>query len=230
MRAPGWQVSRACGAVCTEGAACCRCPRRVLRRVGSPPPLWCLQHNADRTCLPAAALSACLWILVCVGLSCVLCRQFIVCARTDARSVEGLDAVVERAKVYVDSGADMIFPEGLHTAEEFQYVADALKGYGGAKNAAACGGPYLLANMTEFGKTPIINHAEFERMGYHCVIYPVSTLRSAMGAVAKCLGAIKQEGEVTPVLDDMLTRKDLYAHLGYTPGVEWTYPDTNSKR
>eukprot|EP00656_Telonema_subtile_P031651 TRINITY_DN3461_c0_g1_i2.p1 TRINITY_DN3461_c0_g1~~TRINITY_DN3461_c0_g1_i2.p1 ORF type:complete len:261 (+),score=69.87 TRINITY_DN3461_c0_g1_i2:203-985(+) len=102
--------------------------------------------------------------------------QFIVCARTDARSVEGLDAVVERAKVYVDSGADMIFPEGLHTAEEFQYVADALKGYGGAKNAAACGGPYLLANMTEFGKTPIINHAEFERMGYHCVIYPVLSL------------------------------------------------------
>jgi len=156
--------------------------------------------------------------------------EFIVCARTDARSVDGLEAVVDRAKLYVEAGADMIFPEGLHTPEEFDYVAQALKGFGGADNKAPCGGPFLLANMTEFGKTPIINHKDFEKMGYHCVIFPVSALRSAMGGVAKCLTAIKDEGEVSSVLDEMLTRKQLYEHLGYTPGVEWEYPDTNSKR
>lgn len=156
--------------------------------------------------------------------------QFIVCARTDARSVDGLEAVVERSKMYVEAGADMIFPEGLNSAQEFEYVANELRGFGAASNKAPCGGPFLLANMTEFGKTPIINRSDFEAMGYHCVIYPVSALRSAMGAVAKCLKAIKDEGDVNSVLDDMLTRKQLYEHLNYTPGVEWYYPDTNSKR
>jgi len=79
--------------------------------------------------------------------------------------------------------------------------------------------------MTEFGKTPYIKRARFEELGYHCVIYPVSTLRSAMGAVNDCLKAIHDEGTVEPVLDAMLTRKELYGHLNYTPGQEYRYPD-----
>jgi len=152
--------------------------------------------------------------------------QFIVCARTDARSVEGLEAVVDRAKAYVDAGADMIFPEGLSSEEEFEYVAKQLYGYNGAGEAPG-GGPFLLANMTEFGQTPYIKRQRFEDLGYHCVIYPVSTLRSAMGAVDDCLAAIKDEGTVEPVLDSMLTRKQLYELLNYTPGKEYRFPSSN---
>ena len=76
--------------------------------------------------------------------------QFVICARTDARNVEGIEATIKRAKLYVAAGADMIFPEGLKSFEEFAQVAKALKNYGGLNK------PYLLANMTEFGKTPHI--------------------------------------------------------------------------
>ena len=82
---------------------------------------------------------------------------------------------------------------------EFEYVANALQGYSGTGDAPG-GGPFLLANMTEFGKTPIIKRERFEELGYHCVIYPVSTLRSAMAAVNSCLAAIKNEGSVESVL------------------------------
>jgi len=149
--------------------------------------------------------------------------QFIVCARTDARSVEGLEAVVSRSKAYVDAGADMIFPEGLKSEEEFEFVAGELYGYNGSRGAPG-GGPFMLANMTEFGQTPYISRARFEELGYHCVIFPVSTLRSAMGAVRDCLSAIHNEGTVEPVLDRMLTRKELYELLKYTPGEEYKYP------
>lgn len=150
--------------------------------------------------------------------------DFIVCARTDAYGVDGFDAAVERAKAYVDAGADMIFPEGMKTEEDFQAFAAALGGYGPK------GKTYLLANMTEFGKTPIIPHARFAEWGYSCVIFPVSTLRSAMGGVTKLLESLKREGHVEGVLDEMQSRKELYALLGYTPGVEWTYPDSVSER
>lgn len=85
--------------------------------------------------------------------------------------------MIERSKLYIDAGADMIFPEGLNTAEEFKVVAAALKGYGPK------GGPLLLANMTEFGKTPYINVTDFKEWGYNIVIYPVTSLRVAMKAV-----------------------------------------------
>eukprot|EP01016_Furgasonia_blochmanni_P036182 TRINITY_DN4096_c0_g1_i1.p1 TRINITY_DN4096_c0_g1~~TRINITY_DN4096_c0_g1_i1.p1 ORF type:complete len:236 (-),score=89.50 TRINITY_DN4096_c0_g1_i1:61-768(-) len=87
--------------------------------------------------------------------------EFIICARTDARGVYGIDETIKRSKAYIDAGADMIFPEGLQTAEEFALVAEELKGYGKK------GGPFLLANMTEFGKTPHIPLDEFEKMGYN---------------------------------------------------------------
>lgn len=141
---------------------------------------------------------------------------FIVCARTDARSVEGLEAAIARAKAYVDAGAEMIFPEGLGSEQEFEAFAQALRP--GGKGA------YLLANMTEFGKTPIIPTERFAAMGYSCVIYPYPTLRLAMGHAQRLLSALKRDGHVGAFLDEMQTRDEMYEMLGYQPGTEWAYP------
>ena len=149
---------------------------------------------------------------------------FVVCARTDARSVDGLDAAIERAKLYVDAGADMIFPEGLQSEDEFAAVAEALAGYG-ARELAPNGGPFLLANMTEFGKTPMIPRDRFAELGYHYIIYPVSTLRVAMKAVEGFLAALARDGGAHDQLGTMQTRQELYALLGYTPGEPWLYPN-----
>lgn len=139
---------------------------------------------------------------------------FIVCARTDARGVEGFDAAVARAARYVGAGADMIFPEGLATEDEFARFSRELR--------QTCGRPvYLLANMTEFGKTPIIPAQRFAEMGYNCVIYPVSMLRVAMGAVARALIELRDRGDVSSLIPAMQTRAELYRLVGYTPGVEW---------
>lgn len=141
---------------------------------------------------------------------------FVVCARTDARGVEGFDAAVKRAAAYVEAGADMIFPEGLASEDEFATFAKQLRSaVGGTRRV------YLLANMTEFGKTPVIPAARFGQMGYSCVIYPVSLLRVAMGAVTRALGTMKRDGSVQNLLPDMQTREQLYKSIGYTPGVEW---------
>ncbi|EGR33487.1 methylisocitrate lyase, putative [Ichthyophthirius multifiliis] len=150
--------------------------------------------------------------------------QFIICARTDARSVEGLDSVITRSKAYIDAGADMIFPEGLGSAEEFQQVAQALKGYGPK------GGPFLLANMTEYGKTPYIHIDDFKKWGYNCVIYPVSTLRVAMKAVDDFFKQLNNDGTQQKSLNNMQTRKELYETLGYTPGKEWIYPNMSQNK
>ena len=150
--------------------------------------------------------------------------SFVVCARTDAAGVEGVEAAIARARAFVEAGADMIFPEGLRTREEFAEVARSLKG--GALKAGARGGkrsPYLLANMTEFGKTPMIPLHEFAAMGYDCVIYPVTLLRVAMGAVTRALATLKEQGTAEPLLGEMLTRQELYRLLGYTPGTAWEW-------
>jgi methylisocitrate lyase len=151
--------------------------------------------------------------------------SFVVCARTDAAGVDGLDAAIERAKAYVDAGADMIFPEGLRTLDEFAAFAEAIHAHGGgpSRKPGREGSAYLLANMTEFGKTPITPLGEFETLGYDCVIWPVSTLRSAMGAVRDLLSDLRREGSVESRLDQMLTRQELYAALRYTPGEPWVY-------
>ncbi len=94
-----------------------------------------------------------------------------------------MEGVLKRSKKYIDAGADMIFPEGLNSKEEFEQVAKELKSY----NPKIM----LLANMTEFGKTPIINIKEFEEWGYNCVIYPVSTLRISNQAISKFLKNLK---------------------------------------
>ena len=140
----------------------------------------------------------------------------VVCARTDAAGVEGFDAAVARAKAYVKAGADMIFPEGLRSAQEFARFATEMDALGDAR-------PYLLANMTEFGKTPMLPLQEFAAMGYSLVIFPVTTLRAAMGGVVRTLSHLRESGSVEPLLDQMQDRASLYTMLSYTPGEPWEY-------
>lgn len=104
------------------------------------------------------------------------------------KGVYGIEETIKRSKRYIDAGADMIFPEGLTNIEEFKRVADELKHYGPK------GGPYLLANMTEFGKTDFIELVDFKKIGYNCVIYPVTTLRVAMKAVDLFLKNLAENG------------------------------------
>lgn len=149
--------------------------------------------------------------------------EFIICARTDAMGASGggIDEVLKRATAYVHAGADMVFADGLATREDFQKFAQAMKKLPGP---APGGGPYLLANMTEFGKSEYLTLAEFSALGYNCVIFPVTTLRAAMKGVQDCLTELKTTGSVEGFLPHMQTRQELYKTLKYTPGVEWKYP------
>mgnify|MGYP006279609083 CR=1 FL=1 len=140
-----------------------------------------------------------------------LSPQFVIIARTDARHVSGFDDAVQRANAYRAAGADVIFPEGLQSEQEF------------ADFAKASPGP-LLANMTEFGKTPDISVQRFQELGYSIVIHPLSMMRVAMGSVVRGLAQLKRDGSARALLEQMQTRKDLYALLGYTPGQEWRFP------
>lgn len=155
---------------------------------------------------------------------------FVVCARTDARGVEGLEAAVDRAKRYVDAGADMVFPEGLASLEEFEAVAKALRGYNGANGGE---GPFLLANMTEFGKTPLLSTHDFGRAGVHATIFPMTLFRFAMRGVVDGLRELKEHGRVLdgelhgPLEGRMLTREETYELMGYTPSHAWPYPSPN---
>lgn len=148
----------------------------------------------------------------------------IVCARTDARGVEGFDAALARAVAYANAGAEMIFPEGLASEQEFADFASRLRASLPPRPSALGPAPYLLANMTEFGKTPIIPLSRFAEMGYHCVIFPVSLLRTAMGAVQAALADLKAAGSVAPFVSKMQTRQELYKLIAYTPGTPWEFP------
>jgi methylisocitrate lyase len=128
--------------------------------------------------------------------------QFVICARTDAAGVEGIDSAIERAKAYADAGADLIFTEALHTPEEF------------AKFRTAVDIP-LLANMTEFGKSELLSARELEDLGMNAVIYPVTTLRIAMGQVEEALGDIAETGTQKEWLERMQHRSRLYELLRY---------------
>lgn len=153
---------------------------------------------------------------------------FVICARTDAAGVpgHGMPDALARAKLFVESGADMIFPEGLHTREDFETFAKEM-----AQLKTVDGGEVLLlANMTEFGKTPYISVKDFGKMGYHCAIFPVTTLRCAAKAAADVLDHLADENNTAEtVLDTMYSRKELYTTLGYTPGDEWSYPNATLK-
>ncbi len=123
-------------------------------------------------------------------------------ARTDAAASEGLDAAVARAKLYMEAGADAIFPEALQDREMF------------AEFAKRMGDVPLLANMTEFGKTPYTTASEFEAMGYRMVIWPVSSLRVANKAQEKLYATIRDTGGTKAMLEEMQSRAELYETIG----------------
>ncbi|MFI9271247.1 methylisocitrate lyase [Kitasatospora sp. NPDC052896] len=129
--------------------------------------------------------------------------DFLLMARTDARALEGLDAAIERAKAYVDAGADAIFPEALADEAEFEAFRKALPGVP------------LLANLTEFGKSPLLDAHTLQDLGYDIALYPVTLLRLAMGAVEEGLRTIAGEGTQQSLLPRMQTRSRLYELLGY---------------
>ena len=128
--------------------------------------------------------------------------DLVILARTDARGVSGFDAAVERAKRYVDAGADWIFPEALADRKEFERFATAIE-------------VPLVANMTEFGQSPLLTLNELAELGYAAVLYPVTLMRVAMKAVEATLALIQAEGSQQDLLEDMQSRQELYDLLGY---------------
>jgi len=137
-------------------------------------------------------------------------QEFILIARTDARGVDGMEPAIDRGNAYREAGADMVFPEGLQSEEEF------------AEFASRCPG-LLLANMTEFGKTPHLAANAFGEIGYDLVIYPVTFQRVAMGAISRCLKQLHNEGTAEGFEGQMQTRQELYELLGYVPGEAWSF-------
>jgi methylisocitrate lyase len=131
-------------------------------------------------------------------------RHLYIIARTDAIASEGMDGAVARAKAYLQAGADAIFPEALTSTEMFREFARRLPNVP------------LLANMTEFGRTPFFTAAQFEEMGYKMVIWPVSSLRVANKAQGRLYAAIRRDGGTHKMLDEMQTRTELYSTIGYS--------------
>tara|TARA_B100000886_G_scaffold4977_1_gene3112 strand:+ start:420 stop:1316 length:897 start_codon:yes stop_codon:yes gene_type:complete len=129
-------------------------------------------------------------------------RNFLIIVRTDANTVEGLDKTLERIQAYEDAGADMIFPEAMKDEKEFEKVRKISNGY-------------LLANMTEFGKSKLLNRSQLENLGYNLVIYPVTTQRLAMQNVELGLKSIFKDGHQNNIIDKMQTRKRLYELVEY---------------
>lgn len=130
-------------------------------------------------------------------------RDLVIVARTDAAASEGIDGAVARAKKYLEAGADAIFPEALTNAEMFREFARRMPGV------------RLLANMTEFGRTPFFTASEFQQMGYRMVIWPVSAFRVANKAQERLFAAIKRDGGTQNMIGEMQTRAELYKTIGY---------------
>ena len=129
-------------------------------------------------------------------------KNFLIIVRTDANTVEGIDKTLERIRSYEDAGADLIFPEAMKDEKEFEKVRKISKGY-------------LLANMTEFGKSKLLNRSQLENLGYNLVIYPVTTQRLAMQNVELGLKSIFKDGHQNNIIDKMQTRKRLYELVEY---------------
>ena len=129
-------------------------------------------------------------------------QNFKIIARSDAKSVEGIDKMIERCKAYIDAGAEIIFPEALQDEKDFEKVRKKLSGY-------------LLANMTEFGKSKLFNYKELENFGYNIVIYPVTAQRLAMKNVEDGLRDIYANGHQNNIIDKMQTRERLYELVDY---------------
>jgi methylisocitrate lyase len=128
--------------------------------------------------------------------------SFMIVARTDARSVENLESAIDRAKRCADSGADAIFPEGLESEAEFEAFRKAVS-------------IPLMANMTEFGKTPIITAARFADLGYEMVIFPMTAFRIMLKALDNCYAELVRTGTQSAILDQMRTRAELYERIDY---------------
>ncbi len=129
-------------------------------------------------------------------------KNILIIARTDANSVEGLSRAIDRAKAYSEAGADVIFPEALRTEAEFIEFSREIR-------------KPLLANMTEFGKTPYIKIEKFREMGYKLVIYPVTALRIANKSIEKAFTLLKKQGTQKELLEEMQTRQELYKLIRY---------------
>ena len=129
-------------------------------------------------------------------------KNFLIIVRTDANLVEGLDKTIDRIRSYEDAGADMIFPEAMKDEIEFEKVRKNTRGY-------------LLANMTEFGKSKLLDKKQLENLGYNLVIYPVTTQRLAMKSVEDGLKSIFKDGHQNNIVDKMQTRKRLYELVEY---------------
>ena len=129
-------------------------------------------------------------------------KNFLIIARTDANTVEGIDKTINRIKAYEDAGADAIFPEAMKDEKEFEKIR---------KNSKT----FLLANMTEFGKTKLLSANSLQNLGYNIVIYPVTTQRLAMKNVEDGLRAIMKDGHQNNIIDKMQTRKRLYELVEY---------------
>ena len=129
-------------------------------------------------------------------------RESIIIARTDARAGEGFDCAVERAKQYVQAGADWVFPEAMKSKDEFEQFAKSID-------------VPLVANMTEFGKSPLLSFAELQDLGFAIILYPVTLLRLAAKAVENGLQQIMQAGTQSQLIDQMQTRGELYELLEY---------------
>jgi methylisocitrate lyase len=134
-------------------------------------------------------------------------KDFLIIARTDARAEEGLDGAISRANEYLDAGADAIFPEALQSAEEFVDFAQEIDAP-------------LMANMTEFGKSPLLTFQELSDFGYRMIIFPQSAFRISMKASEKFFAALKNAGTQNDCLDQMQTRQELYDLLDYDPAAE----------
>jgi methylisocitrate lyase len=167
-------------------------------------------HLSGKTLVDTAAMAA--KIRAAVGAR--RDRDFVIVARTDARSVEGFQAAVNRAREYLAAGADMIFPEALESAEEFARFAQAVEAP-------------LLANMTEFGRSPLIPFADLAAMGYTAAIYPLTALRAAMYAAELTMRTLREQGTQQALLKQMQTRAELYDLLGYT---DWEKKDREREK
>lgn len=161
-------------------------------------------HVAGKECVPADEMAGKIRAAVAARSD----PEFIIIARTDSRAPLGFDEAVKRGRVYAEAGADIIFPEALQTKEEFVAYACEVR-------------TPLLANMTEFGKTPFLTAKEFEELGYRIVLFAVSAMRVALKAMEAFYADLRRTGTQTSWLDRMMTRAELYDLIGYARYTEY---------
>lgn len=129
-------------------------------------------------------------------------REFMIIARTDSRAIEGLDGAIERGKMYLEAGADAIFPEALESEEEFKEYYQKVGGL-------------LMANMTEFGKSPLLTVERLSEIGYRIVIFPLTAFRGMLKTMEEIYGNLKARGTQNEILDKLMSRKEFYQLIDY---------------